>query len=162
MKLRKFSVAIAKDTNLYLWIIAISVLIIGIFDYRLGIVGAIVLVYLVVHNMRTATRKKEELRLYVENLSESVDIATKNAVLNLPFPLVIVDEEGFISWYNALFASIFQGEYILDKRLSSYLTGVDLGRVLKSGTEEFKNINVKDRYYDVHCNLINLKESSQK
>lgn len=160
MKLRKFSVAFAKDTNLYLWIIAISVIIIGIFDYRLGIAGALVLVYLVVHNMRTATRKKEELRLYVENLSESVDIATKNAVLNLPFPLVIVDEEGFINWYNALFASIFQGEYILDKRLSSYLSGVDLGRVLKSGTEEFKNINIKDRYYDVHCNLINLKESS--
>lgn len=160
MKLRKFSVALAKDTNLYLWIIAISVIIIGIFDYRLGIAGALVLVYLVVHNMRTATRKKEELRLYVENLSESVDTATKNAVLNLPFPLVIVDEEGFISWYNALFANIFQGEYILDKRLSSYLSGVDLGRVLKSGTEEFKNINIKDRYYDVHCNLINLKESS--
>ena len=162
MKLRKFSVALAKDTNLYLWIIAVSVLIIGFFDYRLGIAGALVLVYLVVHNMRTATRKKEELRLYVENLSESVDIATKNAVLNLPFPLVIVDEEGFINWYNALFSNIFQGEYILDKRLSSYLSGVDLGRVLKSGTEEFKNINVKERYYDVHCNLINLKEGSNQ
>lgn len=162
MKLRKFSVALAKDTNLYLWIIAVSDVIIGIFDYRLGIAGVLVLSYLVVHNMRTATRKKEELRLYVENLSESVDIATKNAILNLPFPLVIVDEEGFINWYNPLFANIFQGEYILDKRLSSYLGGVDLGRVLKNKTEEFKYVNVKERYYDVHCNLINLKESSNE
>jgi c-di-AMP phosphodiesterase-like protein len=160
MKLRKFSVAFAKDTNLYLWIIAISVLIIGIFDYRLGIAGILVLIYLVVHNMRTATRKKEELRLYVENLSESVDTATKNAILNLPFPLVIVDEEGFINWYNTLFVNIFEGEYILDKRLSSYLGAVDLGRILKNGTEEFKYVNVKDRYYDVYCNLINLKENS--
>ena len=160
MKLRKFSVAFAKDTNLYLWIIAVSVLIIGIFDYRLGIAGILVLIYLVVHNMRTATRKKEELRLYVENLSESVDTATKNAILNLPFPLVIVDEEGFINWYNTLFVNIFEGEYILDKRLSSYLGAVDLGRILKNGTEEFKYVNVKDRYYDVYCNLINLKENS--
>ena len=162
MKLRKFSVAFAKDTNLYLWIIAVSVLIIGIFDYRLGIAGVLILLYLVVHNMKTATRKKEEFRLYVENLSESVDIATKNAILNLPFPLVIVDEDGFINWYNTLFVKIFEGEYILDKRLSNYLSGVDLGRVLKNGTEEFKYVNVKDRYYDVYCNLINLKDSTDE
>lgn len=160
MKLKKFSVSFAKDTTLYLWIIAVSVLILGYYDYKLGLAGVLVLLYLVIHNMRTATRKKEELRTYIENLSESVDIATKNAILNLPFPLVIVDEEGFINWYNMLFANIFQGEYILDKRLSAYLGAVDLGRVLKNGTEEFKYVNVKDRYYDVHCNLINLKESS--
>lgn len=162
MKLRKFSGAIAKDTNLYLWIIAVSVLIIGLYDYRLGLVGIVVLLYLVIHNMRTATRNKEELRHYIENLSESVDIATKNAILDIPFPLVIVDEEGFINWYNMTFSNMFQGEYILDKRLSSYIGGVDLGRILKNGTEEFKYINIKDKYYDVYCNLIDIKESNAK
>lgn len=160
MKLKKFSMSFARDTYLYLWIIAVSVLIIGLFNYRLGIAGVLMLLYLIVFNLRTASRKKEELRLYIENLSESVDIATKNAILNLPFPLVIVDEDGVINWYNMLFANIFQGEYILDKKLSGYLNGVDLGRILKSGTEEFKYVNVKEKYYDVHCNLINLKENS--
>lgn len=160
MKLRKFSMAFAKDTSLYLWIIAVSVLIIGVFDYRLGIAGALLLICLVVYNMRTSTRKKEELRQYIENLSDNVDIATKNAILNLPFPLVIVDEDGVINWYNTLFSNVFQGEYILDKKLTNYVNGVDFGRILKNGTEEFKYVNIKDRYYDVHCNLINLKESS--
>lgn len=160
MKLKKFSVGFARDTYLYLCIIATLVFIIGINDYRLGFVGVLVLFYLLFYNMRQSSRKKEELRHYIENLSDSVDIATKNAILNLPFPLVIVDEEGIINWYNTLFSNVFQGEYILDNKLSSYVSGVDLGRVLKSGTEEFKYINVKDRYYDVHCNLINLKESS--
>jgi c-di-AMP phosphodiesterase-like protein len=160
MKLKKFSMSFARDTYLYLWIIAVSILIIGLYDYRLGIAGVLLLLYLIVFNMRTASRKKEEFRSYIENLSENVDIATKNAILNLPFPLVIVDEEGVINWYNMLFANIFQGEYILDKKLSGYLNGVDLGRILKSGTEEFKYVNIKEKYYDVHCNLINLRESS--
>lgn len=162
MKLTKFSGAFTRDTSLYLWIIAALVVILAFFDYRLGLAGALVLFYLALHNMRTSTRKKEELRLYIENLSDSVDIATKNAILNLPFPLVIVDEQGIINWYNMLFSNIFQGEYILDKRLSSYLSGVDLGRVLKNETEEFKYVNIKDRYYDIHCNLIKLKESSEE
>lgn len=162
MKLTKFSGAFTRDTTLYLWIIAVLVVVIAFFDYWLGLAGVLVLVYLAVHNMRTSTRKKEELRLYIENLSDSVDIATKNTILNLPFPLVIVDEQGVINWYNMLFSNIFQGEYILDKRLSSYVSGVDLGRVLKNETEEFKYVNIKDRYYDIHCNLITLKESSEE
>lgn len=162
MKLAKFSGSFTRDTYLYLLIIAISVLIMGLYNKWLGLVGTLVLVYLLMHNMRSSNRKKEELRLYIENLSDSVDIATKNAILNLPFPLVIVDEQGLINWYNMLFSDIFQGEYILDKKLSGYLNGVDLGRVLKNETEEFKNINIKDRYYDMYCNLINLKEGSKE
>ncbi|MDF2519768.1 MAG: phosphoesterase [Clostridia bacterium] len=162
MKLAKLSGAFTKDTSLYLWIIAVFVVIISFFNYMLGLAGVLVLIYLVVHNMRTATRKKEELRLYIENLSDNVDIATKNAILNLPFPLVIVDEQGLINWYNMQFSDIFQGEYILDKKLSSYLNGIDLGRILKNGTEEFKYVNIKDRYYDIYCNMINLKENSSE
>lgn len=162
MKLSKFSGSITRDTYPYLFIIAISVFIMSLYNKWLGLAGALVLVYLLMHNMRSSNKKKEELRLYIENLSDSVDIATKNAILNLPFPLVIVDEQGFINWYNMLFSDIFQGEYILDKKLSGYLSGIDLGRVLKNETEEFKNINIKDRYYDIYCNLINLKESSKE
>ncbi len=162
MKLAKFAGSITRDTYLYIFIIAVSVVIIGLYDKWLGLAGVLVLVYLLMHNMRSSNRKKEELRLYIENLSDSVDIATKNSILSLPFPLVIVDEQGFINWYNMLFSDIFQGEYILDKKLSGYLNGVDLGSVLKNGTEEFKNINIKDRYYDIYCNLINLKEGSKE
>ncbi len=162
MKLAKFAGSITRDTYLYIFIIAVSVVIIGLYDKWLGLAGVLVLVYLLMHNMRSSNRKKEELRLYIENLSDSVDMATKNSILSLPFPLVIVDEQGFINWYNMLFSDIFQGEYILDKKLSGYLNGVDLGRVLKNETEEFKNINIKDRYYDIYCNLINLKEGSKE
>ncbi len=160
MKIKKFSSIWGPDINISQWIIAVAVLIIGYYNIALGIAGALLLGYLIYHNLQTTTRKREELRLYIENLSESVDTATKNAILNLPFPLVIIDEHGIINWYNMLFSNIFQGEYILDKKLSTYLSGVDIGRILKNKMDEFKNINVKERYYDIYCNLINLQENS--
>lgn len=160
MKTYKFSSILGPDVGVFLWIIAIAVVIVGYYNMMLGLAGVLLLGYLIYHNLKAANRKKEELRLYIENLSENVDTATKNAILNLPFPLVIIDDQGIINWYNMLFSDIFQGEYILDKKLSSYLSGVDIGRILKNGMEEFKNINIKDRYYDIYCNLINLSEDS--
>jgi len=160
--MRKFSSIWGPDVSISLWIIAVAVVIIGYYNFVLGVAGALLLGYLVYHNLQAANRKKEELRLYIENLSENVDTATKNAILNLPFPLVIIDSQGIISWYNMLFSNIFQGEYILDKKLSSYLSGVDIGRILKNGMDEFKNINIKDRYYDIYCNLININENGEE
>lgn len=162
MKKLKFAGISVHDNDLSLWIMVVSVLIIAYYNITLGIVGMLLLAYLAYHNLKTATRKKEELRQYIENLSDSVDTATKNAILNLPFPLVIVDDEGVINWYNLLFSNIFQGEYILDNKLSLYLSGIDVGRILKNGTDEFKNINIKDRYYDVYCNLIKLQEEGEE
>ncbi|MFZ5353941.1 MAG: DHH family phosphoesterase [Bacillota bacterium] len=159
MKKHRFWHMIVPDTHIYLFIIAISVFIIGIYNIPLGLIGVALLGYLIFHYFRTATRKREELREYIENLSDNVDTATKNAILNLPFPLVIIDDHGAINWYNLLFSNIFQGEYILDKRLSNYISGVDIGRILKNTAEEFKNINIKDRYYDIYCNLISLQEN---
>ena len=161
MKTRKFSDIWGSDVNIYLWILAVAVVIIGYYNIFFGFAGAFVLGYLIYHNLKAANKKKEELRIYIENLSENVDTATKNAILNLPFPLVIIDDQGIINWYNMSFSNIFQGEYILDKRLSSYLSGVDIGRILKNGMDEFKNISIKDKYYDIYCNLIKINESGE-
>ncbi len=161
MKTRKFSDIWGSDVNIYLWILAVAVVIIGYYNIYFGFAGSFVLGYLIYHNLKAANKKKEELRIYIENLSENVDTATKNAILNLPFPLVIIDDQGIINWYNMSFSNIFQGEYILDKRLSSYLSGVDIGRILKNGMDEFKNISIKDKYYDIYCNLIKINESGE-
>ncbi len=76
--------------SISLWILAIAVVVIGYYNVFLGLAGALLLGYLVYHNLHAASRQKEELRLYIENLSENVDTATKNAILNLPFPWLLL------------------------------------------------------------------------
>ena len=83
MKGRFFYRMILPDSNIYLWIIGVGILIIGYYNLFIGLLGAILLLYLIYYNVKQKTQKKEELRLYIEKLSESVDFATKNAILNL-------------------------------------------------------------------------------
>lgn len=61
MKLAKFAGSITRDTYLYIFIIAVSVVIIGLYDKWLGLAGVLVLVYLLMHNMRSSNRKKRSL-----------------------------------------------------------------------------------------------------
>lgn len=150
------------DSNIYLWIIGISVLIIGYYNLLVGLLGAVLLVYLVYYNVKQKIQKKEELRHYIEKLSESVDFATKNAILNLPFPLVISDDEGNINWYNSLFLEIFKGDYLLDKKVADYLPGFDADMVLKDEKKEFKSTKVRDRYYDLHCEPFDISEEGSE
>ncbi|HCJ57409.1 MAG TPA: phosphoesterase [Clostridiaceae bacterium] len=161
MKGRFFYRMILPDSNIYLWIIGVGILIIGYYNLFIGLLGAILLLYLIYYNVKQKTQKKEELRLYIEKLSESVDFATKNAILNLPFPLVISDDEGNISWYNSLFLEIFQGDYLLDKKVDTYLPGYDTEIILKEEKKEFRNTKVKDRYYDLHCEPFNVSEDGK-
>lgn len=158
MNRKFFQSMLLPDSNVYLWIIGISILVISFYNLLIGLLGAILLVYLIYFNVKQKTQKKEELRLYIEKLSESVDFATKNAILNLPFPLVISDEEGNISWYNSLFLEVFQGDYLLDKKVNIYLPGFNLDMILEDNKKEFRNIKVKDRYYDLHCEPFDTSE----
>ena len=77
MKGRFFYRMILPDSNIYLWIIGVGILIIGYYNLFIGLLGAILLLYLIYYNVKQKTQKKEELRLYIEKLSESVDFATK-------------------------------------------------------------------------------------
>lgn len=160
MKGKKVFGMLQPDSNIYLWIISISFLIIAYYNLILGILGILLLIYLIIYNLKINTKKKEELRVYIEKLSDSVDTATKNAILNLPFPLVISDEEGSINWYNSLFSEIFQGEYLLDKKVEIFIPGLDLDDVVDDSKNEFKNIKIKERYYDLHCEPFEIIEDN--
>jgi len=150
------------DPNIYLWIIGISVMVISFYNLYIGLFGIALLIYLVYYNIKEKIQKKEELRLYIEKLSENVDFATKNAILNLPFPLVICDQEGNISWYNSLFHEIFKGNYMLDENVKNYLPSIDLDMVLKEGKREFKNASIKDRFYDLYCEIFDISEDDNE
>lgn len=150
------------DSNIYLWILGFSFAVILYYNWILGMLGFTVLIYLAYFQSKERSQKKEELRRYIEKLSDNVDAATKNAILNLPFPLVILDEDGSINWYNSLFSLIYQGDYLLDKKVGDYIPGLELEDILLEGKKEFKNIMVKDDYYDLHCEFFDIFEDDTK
>ncbi len=148
------------DSNIYLWIIGFCSIVISYYNLMLGLFAITVLIYLAYFNFKEKNQKKEELRLHIEKLSDKVDSATKNAILNFPFPLVITDDQGNINWYNSFFSSIYQGEYLLEEKVELYLPGFELDEVLFEEKDEFKNVLIKDKYYDLHCEDFEIYEDN--
>lgn len=59
MKIRKFSDIWGPDVSISLWILAVAVVIVGFYNRYLGIVGALLLGYLIYHNFHAATKKRK-------------------------------------------------------------------------------------------------------
>lgn len=155
MKNDKFN-ALFSENKIYLYVISIAVIAIGRYDLRLGGVSFLILLYLVYFNFKSNKKNKENLREYIENLSQNVDTATKRTIINVPFPVVIIDNNGLINWYNSPFFNMFQGEYLLDKKVKEVIKEVDVQIVLEEGAKTYSNIGINHSYYDIYCDKVQL------
>lgn len=147
------------DSYLYLIVIGLLSIIIVFYQPILGTIGIVLLGYLIFHNIKNVKKKNDEFKKFVEGLSDEFESATKHAIFNMPFPLVMVDENGFIRWYNTPFLKMVNDSDILNKEIMSLIPGLNIDDVLKDG--ELKSIDIKynDKNYKVYPNLVDTSKT---
>lgn len=158
---KRFNKLLNPNTKIYLWIIVIFVGIIAIYNKIFGGLGVLLLVYLVYHNLKTEHHRNEVWTNYIEKLSSNIDTATKHAVLNLPIPLVIVEFDGSINWYNSRFSEILDTKGILEENIEELIPGFKIENILKDKKEMAIEVTIKDRHYKVLCNIVRLAEHNE-
>ena len=151
-----------SDTKLYLIIIGIMVIIIAIYQPVLALIGALILGYLVYYNYKNIYEKNKELAKYIESLSDEFDSATKHAIFNMPFPLVLINEDGSINWYNTPFLDMIIEDDILNERIHHLVPNLNLEELLNKDKDDSLNIEYDGKYYKVYPNLVDTKKSSSK
>lgn len=152
-----------KDTKLYLIIIGCLIIIIAYYQPLLALIWAIALAYLIYHYNKTIHDKEREWTKYIESLAEEFDSATKHAVFNMPFPLVILEADGTISWYNTRFSTMIDEEDILNEKIEEFIPKIRVEEIIKKDDISPIDIEYKNKYYKVHYNIVDIKKSiSQK
>jgi c-di-AMP phosphodiesterase-like protein len=139
---------------IYLVIIFIFSLVLLYFDWRIGFTALLLFVYLVYYSWKTTERRRAEWDRYLKNLSENIDWSTKNAVFSVPMPLVVVELDGSISWYNPRFSQLFPEEKLLAKNIKDYIPDLDLNMLTESKDDSYKEFKLGDRYYRVFWSTI--------
>jgi c-di-AMP phosphodiesterase-like protein len=109
------------EAKVYLAVILFFVVILVQFDYVIGGMSFVVFLFLLYYNWRITRRRKEEWNSYLEGLSQDIEWATKNAVLSIPMPLVVIETGGSITWYNPQFGEMFPGEKLLERNISDFI-----------------------------------------
>lgn len=151
------------SSKIYMMLIAI--LIGTIFYFKHFIVGIVALVFyiiLVVYNVYTIKNKKSELKKFIESVSSKMDIATTSTFVKLPFPLIMVGNKGNILWYNPNLSSKLEGEQILGKNIKEFIKEFNIKQVIEGKREVYNNIPIKDSFYDIYINIIDIEISNDE
>jgi len=151
-----------SDAKQYLIIIAIMIIIIAIYQPVIALIGALVLGYLIFYSYKSMNEKNKELTKYIEGLSNDFDSATKHAIFNMPFPLVLVDENGAITWYNTPFLEMMVEEDILNERIYELIPKLSMEELLKKDEDDPINIEYGGKFYKVYPNKVDTKKNSLK
>lgn len=85
-------------TKIYLGIIAILFIVICIYDKRLIIPSIIIYILISIYSALTNKKKKGEYQDHIQELMFDIDSVAKSTLVNVPFPVVIVETSGKILW----------------------------------------------------------------
>lgn len=149
-----------SDSRIYLIALAIMVVILAIFEPVIALIGAIILAYLIFYSIRNAEDRNKAFRKYIEGLGAEFDSATKHAIFNMPFPLVLIDELGTISWYNTTFLKMIREEEILKENIQDLIPKFNMEELLKKEDNDPINIKYGEEYYKVYPNFVGNRKAS--
>jgi Predicted signaling protein consisting of a modified GGDEF domain and a DHH domain len=148
-----------KETlNLYLIVIALLVIALAYYNSLFGIVGFLAFLSLIIYNWLSDRNKSRKWRKYVEALSTNIDSAARYAVFNLPVPLVVIDIDGKINWYNSKFTDMVAEKSVIGKSITTLIPALAIEQ-FKTG-EQQQGVKISDKTYDVDANMVNLEDDN--
>lgn len=148
-----------KDAiGIYLTIIVIFSLVIAYYNPYLGMGCVLVLIGILLYNSYANRSKARKWRKYVETLSTNIDSAARHAVFNLPVPLVVIDTDGKINWYNSKFTDIISEKSVVGKNVLSFVSALSLERLAVGETQE--RVRMSGRIFDVHPSPVQLDDDA--
>lgn len=158
---KKISSILSQKAIFYLLTILVLDLIIAIFDWRIAIPGLVLLLCLVVYNLVTNYKRKKDLTKYIETLTLNVESASKDTVLNFPLPLVVVELDGTIIWYNSLSKNVFGDSKLFDKSIDSIVKGLNPNELLNEKIIS-RTVEINFRHYRVIGNFMKAATGGDK
>lgn len=123
----------------------------------LGLLGILGLAYVAFLAYNKINRKNEENLKNLENLNERFDSLTKQAIFDMPFPLVVTDEKAKILWYNTPFINLFNESNVLEGDLENLIGDIDIANILNSDGQRTIPVEVNKRFFNIYTNIVENK-----
>ena len=157
---KKLDHLLEPSFKLYFFFLMLFALASVFFEPKLALAEGIVVLLLSVYFRSSARRRKKEVTKYIDALTGSVDVATKDSMINSPLPMLIFrPERDEIIWSNERFLELTgERESMFDSKLSNLVPNFD-SRWLMEGKNEFPGeVLLGDRRFLVFGNLVRTGE----
>lgn len=147
-----------SDNKIYFWIIGFFDFLLFLYEPIIAGFGLILLGYLLFYNWKLNKKRDRRWQNYIESLSSDIDSAAKYAILNLPFPLTLIDFDGNIKWYNSKFTDMVDKENIIDENIENIVTEINIDDFIYNNEEEIV-VKKNGKHFKVYNNIVRLNNS---
>ena len=107
---RKINQLLQQRVQLYFICLALFAVVSAAFNLWVAVVEGLIVVLLGLYYQRTSRRRKKEIVKYIETVTGSVDVASKDTMTNSPLPMVIFRlESDDVIWTNERFLQLSKG-----------------------------------------------------
>ncbi len=141
---------ILTKTRIYLVVIAIVLIVLCMQNIVFIIPSIIIYGLLLAYTFWTNNKNKNELDKHIQEITFNVDSIAKNTLINAPFPLVILEEDGTITWKSVSYVNEF-GNTDINNILKGIIDEIKteenegekeqtINRQIKIGKKEYKLI----------------------
>ena len=128
----------------------------------LGLISIIAFAYIFYLSYSKIKNKNEETIKHIENLNENFDSLTKEAIFDMPFPLVVTDEKAKILWYNTPFINLFNEKSVLDRDLENLVKDIDISNIIGRNGANTLPIEINKRSFSVYTNVVEDKSENKE
>lgn len=151
-----------KDVKVYLIFIGILIIVIAYYNYILSILSAIGLAYFIYKYIVEINSREKEWGKYIESLADEFDSVTQHAVFNMPFPLVMLNLDYTISWYNTKFLEMVGQEDILNKKIDDLIPNINIDKLISDKDQNSVAAKCNNQYYEVYYTVADTNKSITK
>lgn len=161
IKINKKGTLVDKDIVIQSVLIGILTVALWYFEPLAGFVATLILGYSIFQNIKRADRTEKDFVKYVEGLSDDFDSATKHAIFNMPFPLVMINDQNIVTWYNTPFLNLFDKKDIINEHIGDIMPGLNGAEMFNQDNEPI-SISCNDKHYRVYPNMVDTKKNKSK
>ena len=123
----------------------------------LGSILIIIYVFFILSEFYNKHKNKKS----IEKLKLSIDEAISDNMLNLVFPLVLINRSGDIVWRNNKFKDIVKN-YDSEVNIISIINGLELSRLIEIDTDAHQKVKIENLLYDVYSQEISIKDKDNE
>lgn len=98
---------------------------------------------------------KRKYKSYIEELRFNIGEAISENMLNLMFPLVLINKTGDIVWKNTKFKEIVKKD-TSEENIINIVSGLELSDLIDSNKDFYQKIKIENLFYNVYSEKINI------
>ena len=157
---KKLTRLLEPSYELYFFCLMLFALASAFFNVYLALGQGVVVLLMALYYRNTSRRRKREVAKYIDALTGTVDVATKDSMVNSPLPMLIFrPERDEIVWSNDRFLQLIgEREHLFDSKLSTILKGFDARWLMEGKNEHPGEVTLGDRRFLVFGHLVRTSD----